>query len=184
MYMGKKLTVLWDEGELGNSVMLFTCSCCCCCPSQGALPTQCPIGHHVRGVYQFIHYSEIEETISPMDVLVADDLCQRNGEEKALSNDDFSCISIHIFRSSMTKFSPSKDVQKNVVVYFSTYIAKAFLSACILAGSLVIYWPYLPTHRMLQSLCHCKRHRRFLISRCNNNFPRLNNHKNIIYSNT
>ena len=44
MYMGKKLTVLWDEGELGNSVMLFTCSCCCCCPFQGALPTQCRIG--------------------------------------------------------------------------------------------------------------------------------------------
>ena len=24
MHMGRKLTVLWDEGELGNSVMLFT----------------------------------------------------------------------------------------------------------------------------------------------------------------
>ena len=48
MYMGKKLTVLWDEGELGNSVMLFTCSCHCCCPSRGALLTQCPIGHLVE----------------------------------------------------------------------------------------------------------------------------------------
>ena len=41
MHMGRKLTVLWDEGELGNSVMLFTCSCCRCCPSQ------CPPPHLV-----------------------------------------------------------------------------------------------------------------------------------------
>ena len=33
--MGRKLTVLWDEGELGNSVMPFACSRCCCYPSQG-----------------------------------------------------------------------------------------------------------------------------------------------------
>ena len=43
MHMGRKLTVLWDEREVGNSVMLFTCFCFCCCPSQCALPTQCPI---------------------------------------------------------------------------------------------------------------------------------------------
>ena len=36
--MGRKLTVLWDEGELGNSVMLFTCTCCRCCPSQRGIP--------------------------------------------------------------------------------------------------------------------------------------------------
>ena len=28
MDMGRKLTVLWNEGELGNSVMLSTCFCC------------------------------------------------------------------------------------------------------------------------------------------------------------
>ena len=49
--MGRKLTVLWDERELGNSVMLFTCFCCCCCPSQCALPTQCPIGHLVVKIF-------------------------------------------------------------------------------------------------------------------------------------
>ena len=47
MNMGRKLTVLWDERELGNSVMLFTWFCCRCCPSQRALPTQCPTGHLV-----------------------------------------------------------------------------------------------------------------------------------------
>ena len=48
MHIGRKLTVLWHEGELGSSVRLLTCfCCCCCCPSQCALPTQCPIGHLV-----------------------------------------------------------------------------------------------------------------------------------------
>ena len=47
MHMGRKLKVLWNERELGNSVMLFTCFCCHCCPSQCALLTQCPIGHLV-----------------------------------------------------------------------------------------------------------------------------------------
>ena len=28
MDMGRKLTVLWNEGELGSSVMLSTCFCC------------------------------------------------------------------------------------------------------------------------------------------------------------
>ena len=28
MHMGRKLTVLWNERELGNSVILFTCFCC------------------------------------------------------------------------------------------------------------------------------------------------------------
>ena len=28
MDMGRKLTVLWNERELSNSVMLFTCFCC------------------------------------------------------------------------------------------------------------------------------------------------------------
>ena len=51
MHMGRKLTVLWDEGELGNSVMLFTWFCCCYCPSQCALPTQCPIGHLVKPAF-------------------------------------------------------------------------------------------------------------------------------------
>ena len=46
MHMGRKLTVLWDERELCNSVNAFTCFCCCCA-SQCALPTQCPIGHFV-----------------------------------------------------------------------------------------------------------------------------------------
>ena len=50
VHMGRKLTVLWDEGDVGNSVMIFTCSCCHCCPSQCALPTQCPIGHLVKDV--------------------------------------------------------------------------------------------------------------------------------------
>ena len=56
--MGRKLTVLWDEREIGNSVMLFTCFCCCCCPSQYALLTQCPIGHLVYkkfiGQYKYL----------------------------------------------------------------------------------------------------------------------------------
>ena len=51
MHLGRKLTVLWDERELGNSVMLFTCSSCRCCPSQCALPTQCPMGHLVWDYY-------------------------------------------------------------------------------------------------------------------------------------
>ena len=44
MHMGRRLTVFWGEGELGSSVMLFTCSCSCCCSSQSVLPTQCPTG--------------------------------------------------------------------------------------------------------------------------------------------
>ena len=40
-------SIIWDEGELSDSVMLFTCSCCWCCPSQCALSTKCPIEHLV-----------------------------------------------------------------------------------------------------------------------------------------
>ena len=53
MNMGRKRTVLWDERESDNSIMLFTCFYCCCCPSQCALPTQCPIGHFVEGSTPF-----------------------------------------------------------------------------------------------------------------------------------
>ena len=45
--MGRKLTVLWDERELGNSVMLFTCFCFCCCLSQCAIRLNAQFGHLV-----------------------------------------------------------------------------------------------------------------------------------------
>ena len=69
MHMGRKLTVLWDERELGNSVMLFTCFCCCYCTSQCALPTQCPIGHLVSiilemavvGEHFLLHFAHISD---------------------------------------------------------------------------------------------------------------------------
>ena len=60
--MGRKLTVLWDERELGNSVMLFTCFCCCCCPSQCALPTQCPIwASCLQEVLQLDSFSNVKK---------------------------------------------------------------------------------------------------------------------------
>ena len=59
---GRKLTVLWDERELGNSVMLFTCFCCCCCPSQCALPTQCPIwASCLQEVLQLDSFSNVKK---------------------------------------------------------------------------------------------------------------------------
>ena len=72
MHMGRKLTVLWDERELGNSVMLFTYFCCCCCPSQCALPTQCPIGHLVEAK---IFSSHTPETVFRIVILISIDRC-------------------------------------------------------------------------------------------------------------
>ena len=79
MHMGRKLIVLWDEGELGNSVRLFSCFCCCCCPSQCAVPTQSAIGLPVRFSFPSISLvlqSKVKSRMSPLQCVPSCDVIE------------------------------------------------------------------------------------------------------------